>query len=333
MRRLRLRETGEDGAVAVLVAILLGSGMLLGVGALVIDVGLIAVERTQIQNGADAASWALARDCATRAPGCDASGLTAAKYAQANVKDGSVAVVATASCPGPCGPQDTLPSCPPLPPGLPSSVAQVRTSTRNDDGSTLLPPVFARTLDQDYDGTNVITCARVVWGVATQGTATGLAIGMCEWKQLAGAPEGEPDGAEVHLSQNTQCGSDPIPQFAWVGGPDCTADVTVGDVVTPSDGAACGPVLADARDAQTPILVPIISEVAGGGYHVIGLGGFVVTDYILVEPGDIGGLPPAGCAPDVTCVTGHFTRIVVPAHDTLPGTTTDYGAAVLSRVG
>jgi hypothetical protein len=43
----------ERGAAAVVIVLLLGSGTLLGVGALVVDVGRIYVEREQLQSDAD----------------------------------------------------------------------------------------------------------------------------------------------------------------------------------------------------------------------------------------------------------------------------------------
>ena len=43
---------------------LLGTGVLTGMGALVIDVGQIYQERAELQNGADAAALGVAKSCA-----------------------------------------------------------------------------------------------------------------------------------------------------------------------------------------------------------------------------------------------------------------------------
>jgi Flp pilus assembly protein TadG len=61
MRR-RLRPLGRDdrGEVGVLVGLLLGT-VLLGLGALVIEVGQLYQERAQLQSGADAAANAVAK--------------------------------------------------------------------------------------------------------------------------------------------------------------------------------------------------------------------------------------------------------------------------------
>ena len=58
---LRLLRRDERGAVGVLVAVLLAGGVLLGLGAMVIDVGQLYQERAQLQNGADAAAVAVAK--------------------------------------------------------------------------------------------------------------------------------------------------------------------------------------------------------------------------------------------------------------------------------
>src|SRR6266704_3179830 len=57
---LRLLGRDDRGAVGVLVAILMGGGVLLGMGAVVVDVGQLYSERAQLQNGADAGARAVA---------------------------------------------------------------------------------------------------------------------------------------------------------------------------------------------------------------------------------------------------------------------------------
>ena len=51
MRRLTTPLSSDRGAVAVLVAILFGFGVMLGAGALTVDVGNINADRRQLQNG------------------------------------------------------------------------------------------------------------------------------------------------------------------------------------------------------------------------------------------------------------------------------------------
>lgn len=82
----------ETGAVAVIVAI--GMIALLGMAALVIDVGAMYAEKAQLQNGADAAALAIAATCADNEsdPLCESGSSLADTYADANAGDGATAI-------------------------------------------------------------------------------------------------------------------------------------------------------------------------------------------------------------------------------------------------
>src|SRR5262249_54330508 len=82
----RLRH--DRGAVGVLIGILISGGVLIGLGALVVDVGQIYTERAQLQSGAEAGALAVAKSCAKGA--CNAG--VAGSYANANSSDGVSAV-------------------------------------------------------------------------------------------------------------------------------------------------------------------------------------------------------------------------------------------------
>ena len=88
-RRPTWRRPDDRGAVATVFTLLLAGGVLLGVMALVVDVGQIYVERSELQSGADAAALAVARACATDAPECTPSGVRviAEGYANDNASD------------------------------------------------------------------------------------------------------------------------------------------------------------------------------------------------------------------------------------------------------
>ena len=71
--------------IGVLVAVLLGSGVLLGMGALVIDLGRVYQNRAELQNGADAGALAVASSCALGGVCSLATALPlATRYASAN---------------------------------------------------------------------------------------------------------------------------------------------------------------------------------------------------------------------------------------------------------
>lgn len=237
IRRFRdVRRGRERGAVAVLVTILLGSGVLLTAGALVVDVGGAYAERAQLQSGADSAALAVAAACAVSASSCITAAqraTTAGRFADANANDGTSAVSAI------CGhdASDALPSsCPPMGGALPNcgptptsgtDYAEVHTETRTSSGSAFLPPVFGRAvLGSAYPGMQMGACARASWGPPLGGTGMGLTISYCEWLAAVGgdasapryapAPPAQPDpGDELVIyfhgddPTSTQCSAPP----------------------------------------------------------------------------------------------------------------------------
>jgi Flp pilus assembly protein TadG len=89
MRRLTRASNGERGAVSVIVAMALV--VLLGFGAMAVDVAMMYAERTQLRNGADAAALAIAQKCAASPtltdPDCSATSTLAANLANNNAND------------------------------------------------------------------------------------------------------------------------------------------------------------------------------------------------------------------------------------------------------
>ncbi|GKV72345.1 TadE/TadG family type IV pilus assembly protein [Pseudarthrobacter sp. NCCP-2145] len=88
MRRLTQDKANENGAISVIVAILMVT--LLGFVAIAVDVGVIYSERAQLQNGADASAIALAQKCARNAadPVCSTTSTLATSLANQNALDG-----------------------------------------------------------------------------------------------------------------------------------------------------------------------------------------------------------------------------------------------------
>lgn len=201
LRRRVAAARSERGAVAVIVAVVLASGMAFALGALVIDTGQAYVERAELQNGADSAALAVARGCARGPAYCDASTAAtgvAGKHADANAKDLTTAVTVV------CGsdPNHVLPPCQTPSPtarlscGPPISgthYAEVHTETRTSGGSRLLPPVFGRAVaGSTYDGLTVHACARSQWGPPTAARGLALTISYCEWLAYVGGVESAP---------------------------------------------------------------------------------------------------------------------------------------------
>jgi hypothetical protein len=323
MRRLRAHD--DEGAVAVLVAILLGGGVLLGTGALVIDVGLIAHEREQLQGGADAAAWVVADSCVRTPATCAAQGPLAQRQADGNARDGHSAASLTVCTTG-CGsaPRGRTPPCPTLPPDLTAPFAEVRTETRQSDGGTLLPPVLAQTLAGGYAGTAVTACAQVAWGAPATGTVLALGVSQCAW---AGATQNgtaypSPSGPLAAGGTTPSTCGDPVPSgwqattgytsFAEDDGCERTFD-TAGTVAAPPAPGDCTDALDAARDGGEPVLVPITDATDGTDYRISGFAAFVVEDD---DP-----------------LSGHFVREITPVNGQLPGDGRDYGATYITRIG
>jgi Flp pilus assembly protein TadG len=182
---MRLLGRDERGAIGVLIAILIGGGVLLGMGALAIDVGQIYQNRAELQNGADAGALAVADSCAL---GNCTTGI-AAQYATGNASkltnyEAGVDLVCgsgTGMTPCTTGNDGTHVNCPPNP-AAGTNYVDVHTSTRTPSG-TLLPPVFARTLvgNSNYQGTNVKACAQAEWGAPTSANTIAFTISACSW--------------------------------------------------------------------------------------------------------------------------------------------------------
>lgn len=189
---------GDRGAIAAMVAVLLGGGALLGMGALTIDVGLLYAEREELQTGADAAAVAVAKRCVAGTNLCSSTaGSLARGYADDNAHDGASSAAVCGYAPNlpdsgnllsPCGSGGGFTDCLG---DVPSSQphVEVHTATRSGGGG-VLPPVFAQTVT-GTTGTQVHACARVTWGpIEEVDDALGLAIAEAEFKKAIDSGNG-----------------------------------------------------------------------------------------------------------------------------------------------
>ena len=91
MRRLRRVTDKERGATGVLVAVM--TLVLIGAGAMAVDVGQIYAERAQLQNAADAGAMAAAQQCHSTPADCSANALSWAQdMTGGNSNDGATTV-------------------------------------------------------------------------------------------------------------------------------------------------------------------------------------------------------------------------------------------------
>ncbi len=368
--RRRLRKD-DRGAIAVLVAVLLAGGVLLGAGALVIDVGELFQNRAELQNGADAGALAVAKTCVLAT--CDPT--VAASYADLNASrltGGSAAVdlVCGSGVLTPC-PASTsaITDCPP-PPAVAEGYVDVHTSTLTSSGSTTLPPVFAL-----GHKTTVRACAQAAWGPPAAATVTALTVAACAWAQATsnGTAYAQPPPAAssdqvlpLNGSGGQGCmggpaGSVTDGEFSWTASSGGCSQAVSG----PTYGGGIGPVSPDCQNAlqnawtsRTPVYIPVYTSVLadadGDGdthiplpndidddqasYTLDGFAAFVVTGYNL--PTTVQGSPffasdwlnqANNCSGTTFCLNGYFTRGLIPSSSTISGP--DLGALVIRLSG
>jgi hypothetical protein len=361
--RVVLRRLGADdrGAFGILVGTLLGTGVLLGMAALTVDVGQLYQERAELQNGADSGAIAVAKSCVT---GQACAPDRAANYANLNAKDGTSAVTLVCGS----GPNSGLSGCPgssgtpvdcPNAPTSGTNYVDVHTATRTAGGSSLLPPVFARTLtgNAGYQGSTVLACARAIWGPAVKvSQSIAMTLSLCAWNQATGGSSQPSYGKEVVIfvrdapNAPTCDGLSAPGEFGWLadsGGCSAAIDVTQSGPVAGSDpgkniSKACQDILTLYVASGQPIFIPIFDTTTGTGsgatYHMVGLAAFVLTGYANMNPlKDVIPSPytKADCPNGQTtpsCIFGHFTQALVPASTTV-GSGPYFGAAIVKLAG
>ncbi len=357
---LRLRRD-ERGAIGVIVAVLVGGGVLTGMGALVIDVGQVYQERGELQNGADAAALGVAKSCAFGL--CTAS--VASQLADANASSltggrAAVDLVCGSGGLGSCPPSTgTWTDCPPAP-AVGTNFVEVHTSTLTGSGGTLLPPVFARTLlgNSSYQGTDVQACAQAEWGAPSAATTVAVTISACEWDQATQQgtffpsappysqnPQPAPSVDQVLTltpGNGTGCASEPAGadgagSFGWAHDQSGNCTLPVSGLSFPGGtgvSISCELALQNAQQNQIPILVPVYVSQTGGGnaYSLKGFADFVVTGYDLgpgyVEPD---WLNPANSCTAANCLTGYFVQGVIPSTGSIAGPS--LGASIIDLTG
>ena len=311
----RAAARGEQGAIGVLVVVLLAAGVMLGMGALVIDVGQIYQNRAELQNGADAGALAVAKSCvqgtctptiAAQYANVNASKLTGGA-ANVNLVCGSGSLRA---CPGSTGKITDCPSAP----AAGTNYVDVHTSTELANGSHLLPPVFARTLagNGNYQGSTVYACAQAEWGAPSSATTIAYTISACTWdvytnqgQRLAPPPPYSPPYTslapldtvvyEHGKTNNTICpgqyqepsGSDGPGNFGWTSDSG-NCSVTISNNTYPGTTGAsassdCLTALYNAWSTQSTIYLPVYTTASGSGSNLIytlkGFAAFTVTGY------------------------------------------------------
>jgi hypothetical protein len=364
MRRLSRSAADDRGAVAATLAIMLGTGVLLGMAAVVVDVGRIYAEREQLQTSADGAAWMVAETCVLQPDDCADQDVRAGQYAGASAADGTAGVAEI------CGRGPGLPGCSEAAINRTACLgvgpadtkyAEVRTRTLQPDGGGLLPPTFARALSGGDVGTSVGACARVAWGPPRRASGMAVTFSTCEWDALTDGgttfwpspPHGvPPQSAErvIYLkgATTTTCpagpsGWDRPGGFGWLDDSTGTCTTTVevdgsfGGNTGNSVSHPCRTALAALRAEHRLSLIPIYDGVTGNGshttYHLAGFASFVLTGYYqsgFRAPSWLSGRHL--CSGSQRCLYGYFTRGLVPTTGAEIGGP-DLGVSVVNLVG
>jgi Flp pilus assembly protein TadG len=297
MRRLTREPDNERGATGVLVAVMML--VLIGAGAMAVDVGQIYAERAQLQNAADAGAMAAAQQCHATG-GCTTAEATtwAAELSAGNSNDGATTI-------------DSVDL------SVPNQVT-VATSTLNGSNG-FLTKMFASALNAPP----VTVGARATAVIAPIGGATAfpLAISDCQYDLSGAEVTGDIQLIKYKPGSGicTSTSGHVIPGgFGWLdqtGGP-CLAATDADDTV-PTDTGADYPGTCDATltawksameaggtvEGTFPVYDNAGGTGSGGWFHIRGYATFQLMGWRFSGSGDPevfrSGMPHVGSATNV----------------------------------
>jgi Flp pilus assembly protein TadG len=331
-------DTQRDSG-AVLVWMLLMLTVIVGFGAITVDVGRMYVEKRELQNGADAAALGVAADCADGV--CTGAVAIAQDLVDRNAKDGRSRVsLCGRGIPG-------VAACPDAPPGVGVTTTYVRATAQTLDPSNEDPDrlnLFLRPL-LDAAGADPSLTARatVAVGAPTDQTVLAITISQCEFLRVGGVigagPVPETPIEVRFVEDGTPCvrqSGHALPGgFGWLAGAvQCKVTIEVPSMVPQRPGkngynGCLRPLIGQ------EVLLPIFSDTnnlggTNGQFVIDGFATFVLTGYSF--PGD---RFPNGfrCSNGASgsCLTGYFTSALVST-GTIGPASVDYGTRVVALV-
>jgi hypothetical protein len=332
MRRLRPRLDDESGVTAVILAVILIP--LIGIVALVLDVGLMRWEVRQLQNGADAAALAIAQACADGLDCLATADAMALDLTRANANDGSAHAVVKFDTAG-------------------VNTVTVTASTLDPSGDARLPYLFAPALGIDEG--QFERAATAVWGpLALDGVSLPITISECEWVNATGNGSQLPSPPYVfEIKSNPGVNECTMPNspghyspggWGWLDptGVGCQAIITpTGVPGNPGSGPPSPDCNANSFNYPSLLgqtfLIPIHNRVDGPGgnptsYDMVGFGAFTITSYKL--SGNISGGPDTcpGTGNNQRCLIGYFEELV-PIEGSVDLDLPDLGVRTVQLIG
>jgi len=300
------RRRDERGAVIILMAAF--SLVIVGMAALVVDVGALKDEKRQLQNGADAAALGLAQhiglNCAM-APNtttCSGSALRgiADSLAGANAHDSAATV-------------DN--------PVVDYNLKQVTvvTKTKTGSGGTILPYAFAQGIT-GQKGKAVTTRAVAGWSGLKRASVVPLTFSRCEFEWATnGGVVFDVQRVVLFHGDAPYCnlgpsGADLPGGFGWLKDDndsnrnDCNITPTAGDTVRSDSGLPGTPGACRMSTLLNQnVLLPIYDSLSKStGYRLYGFAQFHINGFKF--PTQSGGIT-TGC-PTNACILGKFIRFV-----------------------
>jgi hypothetical protein len=310
MRGMNGRRRDERGAMVIFLAAF--SVVMVGMAALVIDVGSLLDEKRQLQNGADAGALAIAQSCALGT--CQPA--LAGELANDNSRDGSSAGT----------------------PAIDMANKRVTVTTRTLAGGTsILPYSFAQILT-GVKGKEVEASATASWAPLGRAVVLRLAISQCDVEQLGFSTS--PQTILFHVPQpgcDASSGHDASGAFGWLDddrpptGSTCEVTVVAGQTASADPGAS-GPT--ECLDPYFPmdVLLPVFDDVRGvvgtgqnATYLIKGFARFRLVGYRFPGGGASSVSPP--CNSPNSCIRGYFVRYVTSAEATTGGGGADFGVS------
>ena len=340
----------DDGAVLVMVALMMT--MLLGVGALVIDLGALYVEKRELQNGADAAALAIAQGCA--GGNCGAPNAIAKQYVDLNARDGASGVAEVCGSPAPLAACSSA-----APAGAAGATGWVKVSdvTESSGGGNQVQFVLAPIMNS-LTGATMRSSAVAAWGPLGRRATLPFTMSICEYNQMGGnlSTGALPTGVSYIFSKRNNANTyDPsCPQssgggtvpgnFGWLetsGG--CLVNITAGGTVRGDTGNDPNPIRQECgvETVQNQVVVlPVFSSVVEQGnnatYTIAGFVGYRITGYQLSGaswPSGFSCPPPLGSTAtggNLRCFRGEFTPTVTGGEF---GGGANFGVSVVKMVG
>jgi Flp pilus assembly protein TadG len=322
----------------VLVWLALSMSVLVGFGALVVDVGRMYVEERELQNGADASALAAATLCADGR--CAQAATAAATLTNANSADGASDVeLCGRGAPG-------ITPCTSDPPGLAPSMAYVtaRTTTidpTNDDTSRL-DLLLAPVLGSAGPDPSLEADASAAFGALSSTTTLNLVMSQCEFQRVGGViGSGQISNQVVEILFREEASACVRPNgfalpggFGWIqGAVRCNRPITVPGTLPERPGKATDNDCELSTLVNKTVSLPVFSGTNGlggsnGVYTIDGFVSFVMTGYSFPGNRYPSGFRCAGGSSEA-CLRGYFTTALLSSGGT---TGVDYGTRAVALV-